>query len=444
MTEDSTGSPDESYELDDEEEEEDNDDEEENSDIDNSEEALLDEDDLAELRANDKIPFHKDPKARFFVVLGLGVVAFTVLHLFQSTFTNLDYTFSLAEYQANQEQNKKLKEGKKDPKDEIIEAKDLEIEKLKTREIAQVQKAEIEQENQADKQKQAPPPVQSQPKPQPQPVPAPRPVTYRPTRIARTPVVAKVTAPKVEKPKSHINPEERWRQAAALGTYGLGGGSSKFVTASRVITKPTNQINKPRTNLISHQVAQLPSQPVVIPNQTPSGKTIGINSRAEAKLLDDFLLAPQSVAQVELKESLYFNDGSVALPEETILLIEFETENPPTATTIPITKILLPVNGQYREIKAPQGALFVRGKDNKPLKFKAPGRNSGGFGIGDVVGVAGGVLDMPWEVTQTARRVARGSQSSYQSQGTTTVLNKGASIEVYVYQSFVLPEASSY
>ncbi len=189
--------------------------------------------------------------------------------------------------------------------------------------------------------------------------------------------------------------------------------------------------------------AQLSTQPVAIPPVTPAGRIIGINSRVEAKLLDDFLLAPQSVAQIELKEDLLFTDGSTALPEETILLIEFDPENPPTATTIPVSKILLPTNGQYREIEAPQGALFVRGKDNKPLKFKTAGSNRGGLGIGDVVGVAGGVLDVPWEVTQTARRVV-GSGRSSQAQGTSTMLPKGASIEVYVYQSFSLPEVISY
>ena len=433
----SSDSTDSSVELD-KEEDDDNNDDVDSADVDNSTEALLDEEDLAELRANDKIPFHKDPKIRLVVVIGLGVAVFTFLHFFLTTFTSIDYTFSLAEYQANQEKNQKLQEGEKDPKDEIIEAKDLEIEKLKTKEIAQVQKAEIEKQDRVDKPKEAAQPVQSQPTPavKPQPQPVPRPVTYPPTRIARTPVATSVTqVAKVEKPKRSIDPEEKWRQAAALGTYGLGSGSSAFVT-SRATTRQT-------ASPMPTQVAQtqLPTQPVAIPPVTSGVRVIGINSRVEAKLLDDFLLAPQSVAQIELKEDLLFTDGSTALPEETILLLEFDPENPPTATTIPVSKILLPVNGQYREIEAPQGALFVRGKDNKPLKFKAAGGNrGGGFGLDDAIGVAGGMLDMPWEVTQTARRVTRGSQS-FQVQSTTTILSKGASIEVYVYESFVLPGA---
>ena len=449
MAENSSGSLDESVELDDESVELDKEEEEKDRDVDkdepnNSTEALLDEEDLAELRANDKIPFHKDPKVRLVVVIGLGVAVFTFLHFFLTTFTTLDYTFSLAEYQANQEENKRLQEGKKDPKDEIIEAKDLEIEKLKTKEIAQVQKAEIEKQDRVNKPKEADKPVQSQSAPavKPQPQPVPRPVTYPPTRIARTPVATNVTqVAKVEKPKRSIDPEEKWRQAAALGTYGLGSGSSAFVT-SRTTTRPTNPTTRQTVSPMPTQVAQtqLPTQPVAIPPVTSGVRVIGINSRVEAKLLDDFLLAPQSVAQIELKEDLLFTDGSTALPEETILLLEFDPENPPTATTIPVSKILLPVNGQYREIKAPQGALFVRGKDNKPLRFKTAGGNRGGLGIGDVVGVAGGVLDVPTEVTQTARRVTTGSQSS-QAQSTTTILSKGASIEVYVYESFVLPGA---
>ncbi len=202
ITEDSSDSPDESVEP--VEEEENNVD---SADTDNSDEALLDEEDLAELRANDKIPFHKDPKVRLVVVVGLGVATFTFLHFFLTTFTTIDYTFSLAEYQANQEKNKKLQEGKKDPKDEIIEAKDLEIEKLKTKEIAQVQKAELEKQEQVDKPKQAPKPVQSQPTPavKPQPVPAPRLGTYPPTRIARTPVATSAAqVAKVEKPKGVV------------------------------------------------------------------------------------------------------------------------------------------------------------------------------------------------------------------------------------------------
>ncbi len=444
MAENSSGSLDESVELD-KEEDDDNDELEENSDVDNSTEALLDEEDLAELRANDKIPFHKDPKVRLVVVIGLGVATFTFLHFFLTTFTTLDYTFSLAEYQANQEKNQKLQEGKKDPKDEIIEAKELEIEKLKTKEIAQVQKAEIEKQDRVNKPKEADKPVQSQPttavKPQPQPVP--RPVTYPPTRIASTPVVSNV-APVVEQPKPRIDPEERWREAAALGTYGLGSTSSTLVASNRVTTRPTNPTTRQAVNPMSRMVAQLPTQPGSIPPVTSTERRIGINSRAEAKLLDDFLLAPQSVAQIELTDDLLFTDGSTALPEETILLLEFDPENPPTATTIPVSKILLPVNGQYREIEAPQGALFVRGKDNKPLKFKAAGGNrGGGFGLDDAIGVAGGMLDLPTEVTQTARRVTRGNQSS-QAQGTTTMLSKGASIEVYVYESFSLPEAISH
>lgn len=410
------------------------------ADVDNSDEALLDEDDLAELRAEDKIPFHKDPKVRLVVVIGLGVVTFTFIHLFLTTFTSFNYSFSLAEYQANQEKNKKLQSGKKDDKDKIIEAKNLEIEKLKTREIAQVQKAEIENQEQVDKQKQASPPVQHQPKPivKTQPVPASRPVTsYQPTKIASTMVASKVAqTPKVEQPKPRLDPEEKWRQAAGLGTYGLGSGSSALVAASRVTNQPTNQTTRQTTNPLPTQVAQISTSS---PTQTPPEKTIGINSRVEAKLLDDFLLAPQSVAQIELKESLHFNNGSIALPEQTILLIEFDPENPPTATTIPINKILLPVNGQYQEIEVPQGALLVRGKDNKPLKFKTAGGNRGGLGIGDVVGVAGGVLDVPTEVSQTARRVA-GSGRSSGTHSTFTMLPKGVSIEIYVYQSFALPQ----
>ena len=110
MTENSSGSLDESVELD-KEEDNDNDELEENSDVDNSTEALLDEEDLAELRANDKIPFHKDPKVRLVVVIGLGVATFTFLHFFLTTFTTLDYTFSLAEYQANQEKKQKTSRG---------------------------------------------------------------------------------------------------------------------------------------------------------------------------------------------------------------------------------------------------------------------------------------------------------------------------------------------
>ena len=318
----------------------------------------------------------------------------------------------------------------------------MEIEKLKTKEIAQVQKAEIEKQDRVNKPKEADKPVQSQPttavKPQPQPVP--RPVTYPPTRIARTPVATSVTqVAKVEKPKPRIDPEERWREAAALGTYGLGSTSSTLVASNQVTTRPTNPTTRQAVNPMSRMVAQLPTQPGSIPPVTSAERRIGINSRAEAKLLDDFLLAPQSVAQIELTDDLLFTDGSVALPEETILLIEFDPENPPTATTIPITKILLPVNGQYREIEATIGALLVRGKDNKPLKFKTVGGNSGvAFGLDDAIGVAGGILDVPTEVTQTARRVTRGSQSS-QAQSTTTMLSKGASIEVYVYESFSLP-----
>lgn len=414
------------------------------ADVDNSE-ALLDEDDLAELRVEDKIPFHKDPKVRLVVVIGLGIASFTLIHLFLTTFTTFDYSFSLAEYQANQEKNKKLQEGQKDDKDEIIEAKNLEIEKLKTREIAQVQEAEIENQEQVDKHSQTSPPVQPQPKPivKTQPVTASRPVTsyHQPTRVARNPIPTQVAqTPKIEQPKPRIDPEERWRRAAGLGTYGLGGGSSAFVTSNRVTTRATNQTTRQTANPMPTQVAQISTSS---PTQTPPVRTIGINSRVEAKLLDDFLLAPQSVAQIELKESLHFNDGSIAIPEQTILLIEFEPENPPTATTIPINKILLPVNGQYRETEVPQGALLVRGRDNKPLKFKTSGGNRGGLGIGDVVGVAGGVLDVPWEVSQTARRVV-GSGRSSRTQSTSTMLPKGASIEVYVYQSFALPEAISH
>ena len=400
------------------------------------EEKLLDEEDLAELRVADELPFHKDPKVRLVAVVLLGVGLFGIAHVLSSSFSTFDYSLSLADYKASRQREQSELTGKKDPKDEIIEAKEREIERLKTKELAEAQRMEVQEQDESQTTttpEPTTPAANPTPKPTPQPAPAPAPVfTPRPQPVVREPLVARV-----EQPKPRLDPEEKWRQAAALGTYSLGNSSSTS-TRNRTRTRTTTQAYEQIPARSPTQIAQptKAEKPVLIPPGTPPGQVIVVNSRAEAKLLDDFLYAEQSVAQVELEESLPFNNGSIALPEETILLIEFNPENPPTTTAIPISKILLPVNGQYQEVNAPDGALFVRGKDNKPLKLKNKnGNRLGGLGLSDAIGVTGGVLNMPSEVTQTARRAVVGRQS-YQDQSIPPTLTKGTSIEVYVYQSF--------
>jgi hypothetical protein len=402
-----------------------------------SSQELLDPDDIPPERQPpvadlEKIAFYRNPTIRLVAVAGAIISVVWFASIFIGAVSKIGYQkVDYANYREERDRARKVK-NVPDPTEQHLADLQGEIalgDQQRQIEAEKKRIAELQEQEQKTKTKAPPPPPPKIVEPEPEPEPPPPTPAYSPP--------SKIVEPEPEPtPQPTLSPEERYALAAATGTY-----QSTYAPVEENEKEQEEPVSPspprvPTKQKPPQEVAQTPA----LPPDTDPGTVISIGSVAIGKLQEDLLLAPRSVATIEIKDDLRYSNGAVALPEGTLLVASWNEEFDETQGIVPLTSVLVRVNGVEREYRLPPNSLALRGKNGSSVAIKYPSRTSSsrGFTLGDAIGAVGESVDLPNRVTRVARSVERETRSdSGGSYRESAKIKKGEKVEVFALNSFI-------
>jgi len=243
--------------------------------------------------------------------------------------------------------------------------------------------------------------------------------------VERSPEFSRPVSPSVPVASPPVNPDEAWRKALAVGSYGQNDDRTIAPAPQPLASsdEPTNDVT-----MRSHEETAI-ARPVIdnqqsryeadaeallsgIPRHTYA---IAPGTIAIAKLMTPVVWAqdlkaeqqPQRFA-LQLSQPIYGTDGSVALPVGTQMVAKIDAVSNSGMIELSVAQAVVPTSNGNQAIEIPAGTMFIAGEGGQPLVAKNHNPQRGEVARRDIeialmgaLGQVGSLLNRPTNQTTT-------------------------------------------
>ncbi|MDJ0596390.1 MAG: hypothetical protein QNJ72_41515 [Pleurocapsa sp. MO_226.B13] len=216
----------------------------------------------------------------------------------------------------------------------------------------------------------------------------------------------------------------------------------KFYATAIVVVLTTTSIHR-----VSAQIRRFPSIKTTNRLRELQQKQIPLATTIEGTITTPIIWTDNSQpnatrATIILNEPLLYSDGSIALPENSSLIVEVsDWDNAGFVTLNAVAIVYENSRGEFTQSTIPEGTLLIRNEDNHPLAFKTEESNGGNSIIGviadEVVQTGARNLSLPGgldsAVSRSSRTIRDNSRSSRRSNtGAVYSVEEETTVSIYV------------
>ncbi len=162
-----------------------------------------------------------------------------------------------------------------------------------------------------------------------------------------------------------VNPQEAWRIAQALGSFGQTSEPSQSGKNAASTVSPSDD---PQQSRYDADAAALVSGAVTRVVRIVPGAIATATLKAPIIWAQDLKSSQQPQRfGLELTQPLHVADGTVGLPVGTQMIAKVDTISGSGLVELSVEAIVVPTNQGNRVVNVPTGAIFVAGQDGNPL-----------------------------------------------------------------------------